>query len=233
MELAGRRAVVTGASSGIGAGTVRALAAEGCDVALVARREERLQQIADEIDTAETLVIPTDVTDTEAIDAMVEEAVETFGGIDILVNNAGVLKPDPVIQADRADLRSQIEVNLLGAMYTTHAVLPHLLDGDLGDIVTVSSMNARHAAEGGSAYTASKYGVNGFADSLRKELSEEEVRVTVILPGPVVTEMRDWAAWDGRPLEPQDVGDAIVFAVSRPPHVELPDMPVNSTDKLG
>jgi NADP-dependent 3-hydroxy acid dehydrogenase YdfG len=178
-------------------------------------------------------VTPTDVTDTEAIDAMVEETVDAFGGIDILVNNAGVLKPDPVTDADRTDLRSQIEVNLLGAMNTTHAVLPHLLEGELGDVITVSSMNARHAARGGSAYTASKYGINGFCDSLRKEMSEEAVRVTVILPGPVVTEMRQWDDWEGRPLDPHDVAEAIVFAVSRPPHVELPDIPVNSTDKLG
>jgi NADP-dependent 3-hydroxy acid dehydrogenase YdfG len=233
MDLTGRRAIVTGASSGIGAGTAKALAAEGVRVALVARRGDRLEEIAEEIDTAETMVTPTDVTDTEAIDAMVEETVDAFGGIDILVNNAGVLKPDPVTDADRTDLRSQIEVNLLGAMNTTHAVLSHLLEGELGDVITVSSMNARHAARGGSAYTASKYGINGFCDSLRKEMSEEAVRVTVILPGPVVTEMRQWDDWEGRPLDPHDVAEAIVFAVSRPPHVELPDIPVNSTDKLG
>ncbi|WP_415380650.1 SDR family oxidoreductase [Halosimplex sp. TS25] len=231
MDLREKAAIVTGASSGIGEATARALANEGCDVALVARREERLERIADDIEGARTLAVPADVADEDAVAAMVERTREAFGGIDLLVNNAGVLRSDPVADAAVADLRRQVEVNLLGAMNVTHAALPDLLAAG-GDVVTVSSMNARYPAEGASAYTASKSGVNGFCRSLRKEMRNEDVRVTVVMPGPVTTEMNDWAEWDGRPLGPEDVAETIVFAVSRPDHVELPEITVNTTDKL-
>lgn len=232
MDLIDRVAVVTGASSGIGEATARALAREGCRVALVARREDRLERIATEIENGRTLVVPTDVTDEDEVTAMVEEIREVFGSIDILVNNAGVLRGDPVADADRSDFRRQVQVNLLGVMNTTHAALPAMLASDGGDVVAVSSMNVRYPAEGGSAYTATKFGVNGFCRSLRKEMADEDVRVTIVMPGPVVTEMRDWEEWDGRALEPADVAETIAFAVSRPDHVELPEITVNTTDKL-
>ncbi|PSP55427.1 oxidoreductase [Halobacteriales archaeon QS_1_67_19] len=231
MESTDRVAVVTGASSGVGAATVRELGREGYAVVLAARREDRLAAVADEID-AETLVVPTDVTDEQAVAAMIEETEATFGAVDALVNNAGVLLTDPVADADRADFRQQVEVNLLGAMNATHAALPGMLASGGGDIVAVSSMNARHPAEGASAYTTSKFGVNGFCRSLRKEMADEDVRVTIVMPGPVATEMKDWAAWDGRALDPADVAETIAFAVSRPAHVELPEITVNTTDKL-
>ncbi|MFD1644193.1 SDR family oxidoreductase [Haloarchaeobius litoreus] len=229
MELTESVAVVTGASAGIGEATARALAREGSAVVLVARRAERLATLADDID-GETLVAPTDVTDPDAVDAMVAATRERFGRIDVLVNNAGVATFDPVAEADGADLRRQVAVNLLGTMNTVHAALPAVLDGG-GHVVCVSSMNAEYPAERGSAYTASKCGVNGFHDSLRKEMREEDVRVTTVMPGPVVTEMHDWAEWDGRALDPDDVADAIVFAVSRPDHVELRELTVDATDK--
>ncbi|WP_459191850.1 SDR family oxidoreductase [Halosimplex sp. J119] len=231
MDLHDRTAIVTGASSGIGEATARALTREGCDVALVARREERLARIADEIGTDRALAVPADVTDEEAIADAVERTREAFGRVDLLVNNAGVLRSAPVAEADLDDLHEQVEVNLLGVMNATHAVLPDLLDSD-GDVITVSSMNARHPVAEGSAYTASKCGVNGFCESLRKEMRGEDVRVTIIMPGPVETEMNDWAEWDGRPLDPTDVAETILFAASRPDHVELPDITVNTTDKL-
>lgn len=117
-------------------------------------------------------------------------------------------------------------------MNTTHAALPAVLASGGSDVVAVSSMNARHPAEGGSAYTATKFGVNGFCRSLRKEMADEDVRVTVVMPGPVATEMRDWNEWDGRALDPADVATTIVFAVSRPDHVELPEITVDTTDRL-
>jgi NADP-dependent 3-hydroxy acid dehydrogenase YdfG len=230
MDSTGTVALVTGASSGIGEATARRLAREGCAVALVARREERLEGIAEEID-GRTLVVPTDVTDENAVATMVDTVREELEGIDILVNNAGVARGGPVEEADLSELRQNIRVNLEGVMNVTHAALPALLESD-GDIVTVSSMSARFPQEGGSGYTASKFGVNGFCRSLRKEMSDEQVRVTIVMPGPVVTELNDWEHWDGRALDPSDVADAIVFAVSRPDHVELPDITVNSTDKL-
>lgn len=231
MDLHDRTAIVTGASSGIGEATARALAREGCNVALVARREERLKRIADEIGTDRALAVPADVTDEEAVATAVERTREAFGRVDLLVNNAGVLRSAPVAEADLDDLHEQVDVNLLGVMNATHAALPDLLESD-GDVVTVSSMNARYPAAEGSAYTASKCGVNGFCDSLRKEMREEDVRVTVVMPGPVESEMNDWEEWDGRPLDPADVAETVLFAASRPDHVELPDITVNTTDKL-
>jgi NADP-dependent 3-hydroxy acid dehydrogenase YdfG len=232
MDLTGKTTVVTGASSGVGAATARALGRAGCDVVLAARREDRLRDVASDVENGETLVVPTDVASEDDVESLVEDAREEFGSIDVLVNNAAVLIGDPVADADHEDFRQQIEVNLLGVMNTTRAALPSLLDGDGGHVVTVSSMNAEYAAAGGSAYTASKCGVNGFCDSLRKEMSDEDVRVSVVMPGPVSSEMRDWAGWEGRALDPTDVAESIVFTVSRPDHVEIPDITVNTTDKL-
>jgi NADP-dependent 3-hydroxy acid dehydrogenase YdfG len=230
MELNGRVAVVTGASSGIGEGTARALAREGCAVAMVARREQRLEEIAAETD-GRTLVCPTDVTDEAAVDATIERVRSELGEIDALVNNAGVARGGPVAEADLDELRQNVRVNLEGVMNVTHAALPSILEGG-GDVLTVSSLSARFPQEGGSGYTASKFGVNGFCRSLRKEMSDEQVRVTVLMPGPVVTELNDWEHWEGRPMDPDDVADTVVFALSRPDHVELREISIDSTDKF-
>lgn len=230
MDPTGTVAVVTGASSGIGEATARALGREGCAVALVARREDRLENVAEEID-ARTLAVPTDVTDEAAVRSMVEEVREELGDIDVLVNNAGVARGGPVAEADLAALRRNVRVNLEGVMNVTHAALPNMLETGGGDVVTVSSLSARFPQEGGSGYTASKFGVNGFCRSLRKEMSDESVRVTIVMPGPVVTELNDWEHWDGRAMDPADVAETVVFAVSRPEHVELTEIGVNTTEK--
>jgi NADP-dependent 3-hydroxy acid dehydrogenase YdfG len=231
MDLAGRTAVVTGASSGIGEATARALADAGCSVVLVARREERLDSIADEID-GDTLVASADVTDEDAIAEMADRARSRFGGVDLLVNNAGVASGGPVAETDLDELRPSIRVNLEGVMNVTHALLPSILDSELGDVITVSSLSARYPQEGGSSYTASKFGVNGFMRSLRKEMSEEDVRVTIVMPGPVITELNDWEHWDGRAMDPADVAETIVFGASRPLRVELTEISIDSTDKF-
>jgi NADP-dependent 3-hydroxy acid dehydrogenase YdfG len=231
MNLAERCAVVTGASSGIGAATAKSLAREGCSVALVARRAERLESLADEIDS-ETLVVPTDVTDEDEVTAMAEEVSSFFDGIDLLVNNAGVARGGPVAETELTELRKSIRVNLEGVMNVTHALLPSILESELGDLITVSSLSARYPQEGGSTYTASKFGVNGFMRSLRKELSDEPVRVSILMPGPVITELNDWEHWEGRAMDPEDVAETITFVASRPPHMEVGRISVNSTDKI-
>jgi NADP-dependent 3-hydroxy acid dehydrogenase YdfG len=231
MNLAERCAVVTGASSGIGAATAKSLAREGCSVALVARRAERLESLADEIDS-ETLVVPTDVTDEDEVTAMAEEVSSFFDSIDLLVNNAGVARGGPVAETELTELRKSIRVNLEGVMNVTHALLPSILESELGDLITVSSLSARYPQEGGSTYTASKFGVNGFMRSLRKELSDEPVRVSILMPGPVITELNDWEHWEGRAMDPEDVAETITFVASRPPHMEVGRISVNSTDKI-
>lgn len=233
MDVTDRVAIVTGASSGIGAATARTLAAAGCAVTLAARREDRLRAVADDIDHDRTLVHPTDVTDEDAVHALVDRTLETFGGLDILVNNAGIARGGGFTDREGdTEYATVIDVNLLGAMHTTEAAMPPLRASELGDVVVVSSLNARHPADHVSGYTASKFGVNGFARALRKELSDDDVRVTIVMPGPVVTEMAAWEDWDGRPLAAADVAETIAFTVTQPAHVEIGEIAVNSTDKF-
>lgn len=227
-----RVALVTGASSGIGEATVRTLAREGYAVALAARREHRLTEIAREIDDERTLVVPTDITDESDVDAMVEETRKTLGEIDLLVNNAGVIRPGGLRDADMADLRNVTEVNLLGTMNTTWAALPSLLASGGGDVVTVASIHARYPTNRASGYTATKFGVTGFCRSLRKEVAKDGVRVTILMPGAVVTEMSDWENWDGHALDPADVADTIAYVVSRPDHVSIPELTITPTDMV-
>lgn len=223
-------AIVTGASSGIGAATARALGREGCTVVLLARRAERLREVADDID-GETPVIPTDVTDPEAVDHAVERTLDSFDRIDVLVNNAGIARGGPVGEGHLDEMRETIRVNLEGVATVTEAALPAIREAG-GDVLTVSSLSARYPQEGGSAYTASKFGVNGFCRSLRKEVADDDVRVTTLMPGAVSTELNDWTHWDGRAMEPADIAEIVVFALSRPPHVEFTEVSVDTTDKF-
>jgi NADP-dependent 3-hydroxy acid dehydrogenase YdfG len=146
MGLAERDAVVTGASSGIGAAMVRLLARHGCSVAPVARRQDRLESLADEI-AAETLAVPTDVTDEDAVATMAEEVRSSFDGVDLLVHSAGVARGGPVAETELDELRKSIRVNLEGVMNVTHALLPSILESELGDVITVSSLSARYRSD--------------------------------------------------------------------------------------
>lgn len=221
MDLTDRVALVTGASSGIGRATAEALAEEGVRVGLTARREAKLVDVADEIEAGggEVLVVPTDVRDEEQVTAMVEQMEDEYGKIDILVNNAGVAHAGPFATADRSEIQEQVEVNLLALMNVTHAVLPGMLDAGCGDIVAVSSANVKDPSGGISAYTGTKFGVNGFCDALREEVAADGVRVTVVMPGSVDTEAVDVESFEQKVLDPGDVAETIVFAVSRPDHV--------------
>lgn len=232
MTLTDRVALVTGASSGIGKATAQALANEGCAVALAARRGDRLETIVSEMENGQALPVPTDVTDEDDVVAMVEQTREALGKIDLLVNNAGVIRPDPIADADRADFQQEIQVNLLGMMNATHAALPDILAAETGDIVAVSSLNVRLPGEGkgGSGYTATKFGVNGFCRALRKEVAEDGVRVTIVMPGTVDTEVLDAELPKSQALDPADVAEAIVFAVSRPNHVSISDLTITPTE---
>lgn len=232
MDLTDSVAVVTGASSGIGRATAAALAAEGCSVTLAARREERLEELADELGRDRALPVPTDVSDPDQVVAMVEETRERFGPVDVLVNCAGIVNGGRFADLDLEDLHREVRVNLEGVMNATHAALPDMLEAGKGHVVAISSVNARVPAPTAAAYTATKFGVNGFCRALRRDVGDDGVRVTTLMPGPVVTEMRDWAEWDGRALDPEDVADAVVFVVSRPEHVSITDLTVDATDPV-
>ncbi len=229
-----RTAVVTGASSGIGAQTARGLARAGYAVVLTARRADRIEALAAELRAggADAVAHPLDVTDRAAVDAF---AAGLTGGCDVLVNNAGAaVGADPVEHADPADWRSMYEVNVLGVLNVTQALLPALRAGGDGTVVVLSSTAGFTAYEGGGGYVAAKHGAHAVAGTLRLELCGDPVRVIEIAPGMVRTDEFSLNRFGGdhekaaavyrgvaEPLTASDVADTVVWAVTRPPHVNV------------
>jgi NADP-dependent 3-hydroxy acid dehydrogenase YdfG len=247
-DLKGSVALVTGASSGIGEATARTLAARGAKVALVARRVEKLEKLASEIaghgHTA--LAIEADITDQkQAIDA-VRRTVGDFGRIDILVNNAGVMLLGPMADSPVEEWDRMIDINLKGLLYMTDAALPHLLEGagdserGVTDIVNISSVAGRVASAGAGVYNLTKHGVGAMSEALRQEVSRKGVRITIIEPGAVSTELVDHlrpevrdsvrARFDDiKALEAHDIAEAIEYAVTRPAHVSVNEILIRPT----
>ncbi|MER9184713.1 SDR family NAD(P)-dependent oxidoreductase [Mesorhizobium sp. M0159] len=242
--LVGKVALVTGASSGIGEATAAALAAAGAKVAIAARRADRLEALVARIEKAggTALRIEADVTSNDDVSAMVDKVVAEWGRLDILVNNAGVMLLSPVAEAILDDWRRMVELNLLALMGVTKAALPHLRAAK-GHIVNVSSVAGRLANPGASGYAATKFGVVGFSESLRREVYADKVRVTVIEPGLVRTELGDHvtnpaakAGLDQRlaameALTAEDIAAAILYAVSQPAHVNVNEIVIRPTDQ--
>lgn len=217
-------AVVTGASSGIGAATARALAADGYRVALLARRLDRITTLADELGN-ESIAIEADVTDRDSIVAAADRVRQELGTAGVLVNNAGVMLLGPFGSGQRADYRQMIEVNLLGAFTATEVFLDQLKAGG-GDIINISSVAGRTARSGNGVYAATKWGINGWSESLRQELLPD-VRVTLVEPGVVATELPNHIThpdtrqgvqrlYDKAEVTPGDVAEIIAFILSRP-----------------
>jgi NADP-dependent 3-hydroxy acid dehydrogenase YdfG len=250
--LTGTTALVTGASSGIGEATALVLAASGASVALVARRRDRLQDLASRIEGAggTALVLEADVTDQQQAQDAVTQTVERLGRLDLLVNNAGVMLLGPAEHAPVEEWQRMVELNVLGLMYCAHAAVPHLLaaaqDGprQVADMVNVSSVAGRVARAGSGVYNATKSGVGAFSESLRQELTKRHVRVSLVEPGAVETEL----AGHNRPevleglrtrfagmerLQSQDVADAIAYVVTRPRHVAINELLVRPTEQEG
>jgi NADP-dependent 3-hydroxy acid dehydrogenase YdfG len=239
--LDGRVAVVTGASSGIGEATVRALSGAGASVALGARRADRLQTIAESLD-GRSFVQEVDVSDEEQASAFIRAASDELGGLHILVNNAGVMLLGPVADADPADWRTMISVNLLGLLYCTHAALPLIGASGGGDVVNVSSVAGRRADAGAAVYNMTKFGVHAFSEALRQEALHVGIRVTTVAPGFVDTELQGHntdplvrRAMErsreqiGEVLGAEDIAEAIVHAVTRPAHVCINEVVVRPT----
>ncbi len=243
-RLDGKVALVTGASSGIGEATAIALAQEGAAVAIAARRADRLASLRDKLagDGARVLTVELDVTDKAACAEAVRRTVKEFGGLDVLVNNAGVMLLGTIEGADTSDWTRMIETNVLGLLFMTHAALPHLLERQ-GHVLQISSTAGRVAGKGAGVYNASKFAVNAFSESLRQEVTERGVRVTLIEPGVVQTELRKHitqaAAKDAineradamRQLQSADIAAAIVYAATQPDHVAVNEILVRPTDQ--
>ncbi|GAB3242567.1 SDR family NAD(P)-dependent oxidoreductase [Mycolicibacterium hippocampi] len=251
-KLAGTVALVTGASSGIGAATARHLAEHGAAIALVARRKDRLVTLAADIerDGGAAMAVEADISDRTQAEAAVGQAVERFGRLDIVVNNAGLMLLGPVAGADAREWDRMIAVNVNGLLNTTHAALPHLLaaaeDGPRGvaDIVNVSSVAGRNASEGYGVYNLTKFGVNGFTESLRQEVTRRHLRVGVIEPGGVDTELGSHNSSEIRSqiiepfnasveaLSPDDIADSIGYMVTRPRHASIGELWIMPTEQL-
>ena len=243
-SLKGRRAVVTGASSGIGEATARALAAEGAAVALGARRVDRLESLAEEIRSAggSAHAYEVDIGDEDAARSFVESAAEEMGGLDFLINNAGVMLLGPVAGAETDQWRQMVNVNLLGLLYCTHAALPLLAESDHGHIVNVASVAGRMASAGSAVYNLTKWGVVGFSEGLRQEALRANVRVTVLEPGWVDTELQGHnkhpmvveameknREQTGEVLSSEDMANAILYALAQPQHVSINEILVRPT----
>jgi NADP-dependent 3-hydroxy acid dehydrogenase YdfG len=242
--LAGKVALVTGASSGIGEATASALAAAGARVAIAARRADRIEALAARIEKAggTALKIAADVTSSAEVSGMVEKVIAEWGRLDIIVNNAGVMLLSPAAEATLEDWRHMVELNLLALMGVTKAALPHL-KASKGHIVNVSSVAGRVANPGASGYAATKFGVVGFSEALRREVYADKVRVTVIEPGVVRTELGDHitnpaskAGLDQRlatmeVLTAEDVAAAILYAVTQPARVNVNEIVIRPTDQ--
>jgi NADP-dependent 3-hydroxy acid dehydrogenase YdfG len=236
----GRVAVITGASSGIGAATARALAAEGYRVALLARRLDRIEALAAELDGA--IAIPADVTDREQLLAAASRVQDELGGADVLVNNAGIMLLGPFSSEQHEDYRSMIEANLLGAITATEVFLDQLKDGG-GDLINISSVAGRTARATNGVYAATKWGLNGWSESLRQELLPD-IRVTLIEPGVVDTELPTHITheatreavqqgYDRATVTPEEVAEVIAFALSRPRHLAINEILLRPADQLG
>ncbi|MFB7442117.1 SDR family NAD(P)-dependent oxidoreductase [Streptomyces mirabilis] len=250
-KLTGTVALVTGASSGIGAATARRLAEDGASVALVARRKARLDGIAAEIEKAggTALVVEADITDRTQAEAAVQQAVEHFGRLDTLVNNAGLMLLGPVVGADVDEWERMLAVNVQGLLHTTHAALPHLLKAaetgprKVADIVNISSIAGRVAWNGYGVYNLTKFGVNGFTESLRQEVTQRHVRVGVLEPGGVDTELGSHNNPEiqgamiapfyetTEVLTPDDIADGVAYMVTRPRHASIGELWIMPTDQ--
>lgn len=239
--LEGKVVLVTGASSGIGQATALALSQAGARVAVGARRTDRLKDLAQDA-PGEILVVELDVTDEQSVQDAVAATVERFGALDGVVNNAGIMLSGAILGADTTEWTRMIETNLLGSMYTVHAALPHLLESK-GAVVQISSTSGRISSAAGGVYAATKFGITAFAEALRQEVTTQGVRVVVVEPGFVSTELTSHItdpniqaaaknmAESMRTLQPEDIAAAVVYALTQPAHVAVNEILIRPTDQ--
>jgi NADP-dependent 3-hydroxy acid dehydrogenase YdfG len=251
-RLDGTVAVVTGASSGIGEATARMLATNGAAVVVAARRKARLDELVSDIERngGTAAAVECDVTDQAAATGLVASTIERFGRLDTLVNNAGVMLLGPIVDAPVEEWNRMIALNLNGLLYCAHAALPHLIraaeDGSRGvaDIVNISSVAGRVARSGSGVYNLTKHGVGAFSESLRQEVTRRHVRVSLVEPGAVATELATHVREEVRAsmmqrfadverMEADDIADAITYIVTRPRRVAINELLIRPTEQEG
>ena len=237
IDLSGRIVAVTGASSGIGEATALACAKAGAAVSLAARRADRIEALAERIgsDGGRAVAIETDVADEAQARAFVERTRDELGRLDVLVNNAGVMLLGPIEDAPTEEWRRMVDVNVMGLLYCTHAALPVMREQGGGHVVNVSSVAGRVARAGAGVYNLTKFGVGAFSEALRQESVPHGIRVTLVEPGAVTTELqghnrepvREMMAErfkDVTPLEPDDIARAILYAIGQPDGVAVNEL---------
>ncbi len=248
-NLNGTVALITGASSGIGRATALRIAAEGASVAIIARREERLTDLATQIQAAggTALTLTADLTDATAAEAVVSRTVGELGRLDTVVNAAGLMLNGPTDELTLRDWDRMIDINLRGLLYVTKPAIPHLLaaaeDGTrrVADLVNISSVAGRFAAPTTAGYNATKFGVTAFTESLRQEYTQRHLRVSVIEPGRVDTELFDhregsaegFTAMFGQIdyLQPDDIATAVAYIVQNPRHVAINEIVIRPSEQ--
>jgi NADP-dependent 3-hydroxy acid dehydrogenase YdfG len=243
-SLNGKVAVVTGASSGIGEATVRSLAGEGAAVVAGARRKERLDGLVEEVtrDGGKAIAVECDVADEQQAHALVDQAVEEFGGVDILINNAGVMLLSKVEKGLSDEWRQMFDVNVLGLLYATDAALEAMKRQGSGHIVNVSSVAGRKTRPTVGVYSGTKFAVNAISEAMRQELLEDGIRITMVEPGAVATELTDHITDEEvreglkqrnvEPLQSEDVANAIAYAVSQPQRVSVNEILIRPTQQM-
>ncbi len=245
MKLKNKIAIITGASSGIGEATAKALSFEGAKVVLAARRIDRLNKLKSEIENSggKALAVQTDIVKRDEVENLARVTLDEFGQIDILINNAGLMPLSYVKNLHVEEWERMIDVNLKGVLYAIAAVLPTMRENKKGDIVNISSIAGRKIFPGAAVYCATKFGVTALSEGMRVELSpKENIRITSIEPGAVATELTHTFTdqelidqWnDGRrdhlvPLKPGDIANAIVFAVTQPQGVSVNEILIQPT----
>lgn len=250
-KLTGTIAIVTGASSGIGAAPARLLAKNGASVAVLARRQDRLDALVAEIEGSggSALAVRCDIGDKTQAERAVQTVIDRWGRLDILVNNAGLVLLGPIVGADTKEWERMLEVNVRGLLYMTHAALPLLpnaaADGTrkVADVVNISSIAGKQAWANFGVYNLTKFGMNGFTESLRQEVTRRHVRVGVLEPGAVNTELNshnnetikagilDPFIEEHERLQSEDIAEAVVFMVTRPRHTAIAELWVMPTDQ--
>lgn len=220
-------AVVTGAGSGIGEAIATLLHEEGVKVILAGRNKDKLQNVANQLAQDSVKVVPTDVTKKEEIDELIKIAQQTFGGLDIVINSAGQMLSSKITDYQVDEWDSMIDVNIKGTLYTAQAALPTMLEQSSGHLINIASISGFEVTKSSTIYSATKAAVHTITQGLEKELAKTGVKVTSISPGMVDTAIT--AAYnptDRKKLEPQDIAEAVLYALTQPKHVNVNEITV-------
>ncbi len=244
-NIAGKVVVITGASSGLGEAAARLLSEEGATVVLGARRLDRIEALAEELEGkgGKALALQTDVTDREQVEALVDAAVQTYGRIDVMINNAGLMPHSPLERLKVDEWDRMVDVNLKGVLYGIAAALPHMIEQKAGQFVNVSSVAGHKVSANGAVYAATKHAVRALSEGLRQEVKPYNIRTTVISPGAVATELPDTISeqdisesmhgfYDKYAIPADSFARAVVFAMSQPDDVDINEILFRPTRQM-